>query len=54
MVTRKATGTLGTCWAYTEEGTICGKSAVAVDPQRGCAVCEEHAKGGEHIGKVKD
>jgi hypothetical protein len=30
------------CWAYTAEGQICGRTAVAIDPQRGCAVCAVH------------
>jgi len=30
------------CWAYDENGRICGRPAVAVDAKRGLAVCERH------------
>jgi len=30
------------CFAYDDNGNICGKSAVYVDNNRGCMVCEEH------------
>lgn len=33
------------CWAYREDGRICGKPAIGIDEQRGCVVCEEHTRG---------
>ncbi len=30
------------CWAYTEQGTIGGKPAIAVDAVRGYTVCQDH------------
>ena len=43
------------CFAYKEDGTICGRPAVVIDPQRGCAVCEVHRPGNvqEEKGKSK-
>jgi len=35
------------CWAYDENGNLCGQPAVTVDPQRGCTVCRQHAPDGE-------
>lgn len=32
------------CWAYEDNGAICRRPAVAVDPQRGCTVCERHRR----------
>ena len=31
------------CIAYKDDGTICGKPATVLDPQRGGMVCKEHA-----------
>ena len=31
------------CVAYCDDGTICGKPALIVDPQRGGMVCKAHA-----------
>jgi hypothetical protein len=30
------------CFAYEENGSICGAPAIAFDAQRGCMVCEKH------------
>lgn len=30
------------CWAAKANGKPCGAPAVAIDPKRGHAVCEEH------------
>lgn len=35
------------CWAYDENGNLCGQPVVTVDPQRGCTVCRQHAPDGE-------
>lgn len=34
------------CYAYTEQGTICRREAIAIDEQRGHAVCAEHLPAG--------
>jgi hypothetical protein len=31
------------CQAYDDDGTICRLPAVAIDQERGIAVCEKHA-----------
>lgn len=44
------------CWAYTDTGVICGKPATAIDPVRGCTVCNEHRpkeKGDERVGELQ-
>lgn len=33
---------MGTCIAYLDSGSVCGRPAVAVDRQRGGVVCGEH------------
>ena len=35
------------CWAYAEDGTLCGKPAVAIDQERGILVCKAHHTGDE-------
>lgn len=40
------------CWAYKDDGTICGALAVAIDRQRGFAVCAEHALNGPVLPPV--
>lgn len=36
--------TFGRCCAYLEDGRICGRPGTCVDLQRGCVVCEAHAR----------
>ena len=38
--------TIGTwrCWAYLENGEMCGRPAVAIDAERGYTVCEIHQR----------
>ena len=31
------------CWEYDDTGRICGRPAVAIDPNSGYAVCARHA-----------
>lgn len=35
------------CWAYDENGNLCGQPTVTIDPQRGCTVCRRHTPEGE-------
>jgi len=30
------------CWAYKDDGSICGQPATEIDAARGIAVCQEH------------
>lgn len=41
------------CWAYTDTGSLCGKLAVAVDPQRGMTVCAAHIEVRDRRGQEK-
>lgn len=44
---------IGKCWAYGEDGRICGAPAVATDLRRGIAVCSAHdteRRGGDESG----
>ena len=42
------------CWAYNDAGAICGKPATAVDPVRGCTVCDEHKPKETHDERVDE
>jgi len=42
-VFQRANHPVWVCWAYNEDGTVCGRPAVAVDAERGYTVCAQHA-----------
>jgi hypothetical protein len=47
----KSTLLAGTCWAYRDDGEICGAVAVAIDERRGYGVCAKHLPGRDETAK---
>ena len=44
LAVRSASQSAWRCWAYEEDGTVCGRPAVAVDAERGYTVCARHMR----------